>query len=46
MIDVDWTLYVQIFNFLLLVYLLNVVLFRPIRNAIKDRPGQIAGPGG
>jgi F-type H+-transporting ATPase subunit b len=37
MIDIDWTLYAQIINFLLLVFLLNVVLFRPIRNAVKDR---------
>jgi F-type H+-transporting ATPase subunit b len=37
MIDIDWTLYAQIINFLLLVFLLNVVLFRPIRKALKDR---------
>jgi len=37
MIDIDWTLYAQIINFLLLVFLLNVVLFRPIRKALRDR---------
>jgi F-type H+-transporting ATPase subunit b len=37
MIAIDWTLYAQIINFLLLVFLLNVVLFRPIRKIIKDR---------
>ena len=41
MIDIDWTLFAQIINFLLLVFLLNVVLFRPIRNAIKDRQAKI-----
>lgn len=37
MIDIDWTLPVQILNFLVLVYLLNIVLFRPIRKGLKDR---------
>jgi F-type H+-transporting ATPase subunit b len=37
MIDIDWTLFAQIINFLLLVFLLNVVLFRPIRKALRDR---------
>jgi F-type H+-transporting ATPase subunit b len=41
MIDIDWTLFAQIINFLLLVFLLNVVLFRPIRNAIKDRQAKL-----
>jgi F-type H+-transporting ATPase subunit b len=34
-------LYAQIINFLLLVFLLNVVLFRPIRNALKDRQAKL-----
>ena len=37
MIDIDWTLYAELINFLLLVFLLNLVLFRPIRKAIRDR---------
>jgi F-type H+-transporting ATPase subunit b len=41
MIDIDWTLYAQIINFLLLVFLLNVVLFRPIRNALKERQAKL-----
>ncbi len=41
MIDIDWTLFAQIINFLLLVFLLNVVLFRPIRNALKDRRAKL-----
>jgi len=41
MIDIDWTLYAQIINFLLLVFLLNVVLFRPIRNALRDRQAKL-----
>lgn len=41
MIDIDWTLYAQLINFLLLVFLLNVVLFRPIRSIIRDRQAKI-----
>lgn len=37
MIELNWTLYVQLINYLVLVFLLNMVLFRPIRGAIKDR---------
>lgn len=41
MIDIDWTLYAQLINFLLLVFLLNVVLFRPIRNIIRERQAKL-----
>ena len=41
MIDIDWTLFAQIINFLLLVFLLNVVMFRPIRNALKARQAKL-----
>jgi F-type H+-transporting ATPase subunit b len=41
MIDIDWTLYAQLINFLLLVFLLNVVLFRPIRAIIRDRQAKL-----
>ena len=43
MIDIDWTLFVQIANFLLLVFLLNMVLFRPIRGTLKERQNLISG---
>ena len=41
MIEFDWTLYAQIINALVLVYLLNVVLFRPIRNGLKERQARL-----
>jgi F-type H+-transporting ATPase subunit b len=41
MIDIDWTLYAQIINFLLLVFLLNLVLFRPIRLSIRNRQARL-----
>jgi F-type H+-transporting ATPase subunit b len=42
MIDIDWTLFAQLINFLLLVFLLNLVLFRPIRKALQDRQARLA----
>ena len=41
MIELDWTLFVQIINFLVLVFLLNMVLFRPIRRIIRDRQARL-----
>jgi F-type H+-transporting ATPase subunit b len=41
MIDIDWTLYALLINFLVLVFLLNMVLFRPIRNALKERQAKL-----
>jgi len=41
MIDIDWTLGALIINFLVLVFLLNVVLFRPIRKALKERQAKL-----
>jgi F-type H+-transporting ATPase subunit b len=41
MIDIDWTLFAQLINFLLLVFLLNVVLFRPIRKIISERQAKM-----
>jgi F-type H+-transporting ATPase subunit b len=37
MIQIDWTLGAQLVTFLVLVFLLNMVLFRPIREALKKR---------
>jgi F-type H+-transporting ATPase subunit b len=42
MIDIDWTLFVQILNFLVLVFLLNIVLFRPIRKILQARQARLS----
>lgn len=42
MIEIDWTLFAQIINFLLLVFLLNFVLFRPIRKSLRQRQAALA----
>ena len=39
----DWTVFVQAANFILLVFLLNIVLYRPIRNILKQRKEKIDG---
>jgi F-type H+-transporting ATPase subunit b len=37
----DWTLWVQIANFLLIVWVLNIVLFKPIRNILIQRKEKV-----
>jgi len=42
MVSVDWTLGLQIINFLLLVWVLNKVLYKPIRGVLQQRKGKIS----
>jgi F-type H+-transporting ATPase subunit b len=37
MINPDITLFIQMGNFLILLFILNLILFRPIRKIIKER---------
>lgn len=46
MIKVDWTLGLQIFNFLLLLFVLNTVLYRPLRAVLAKRKETIEGDHG
>ena len=46
MIQIDWTLGAQLVTFLVLVFLLNMVLFRPIREALKKRQARMAAQEG
>jgi len=39
----DWTLLVQIANFLILIWVLNLILFRPIRNVLIRRREKVNG---
>ena len=39
----DWTLLVQIVNFILLIFLLNIVLYKPIRGILVERKNKIQG---
>lgn len=46
MISVNWTLGLQIFNFLLLLFILNTVLYRPLRAMLAKRKETIEGDHG
>ena len=37
MIDLDYTFFIQLVNFLIILTVLNLILFRPIRGIIKKR---------
>lgn len=39
----DWTLFIQIANFLILIWVLNLILYRPIRNVLIRRQEKING---
>lgn len=43
MVSVDGSLFVQIINFLFLLYVLNRVLFKPIRKMLLDRKEKVDG---
>ena len=43
MISLDITFIFQLVNFLVLMMLLNVLLYRPIRKILADRAAEIAG---
>jgi F-type H+-transporting ATPase subunit b len=42
-INLDLTFVIQFFNFLALVFLLNLFLYKPIRKVLADRSEQISG---
>ncbi|HMB15418.1 MAG TPA: ATP synthase F0 subunit B [Pelovirga sp.] len=43
MISLDWTLILQFINFIVLLYLLNRILFKPLRAVMDKRGETIAG---
>lgn len=43
MISIDWTILVQFVNFLVLMAVLNMLLFRPLRNAMSARQDAVDG---
>lgn len=42
MIDLDWAFVIQLINFLILMLVLNIFLFKPIRKALAERSSKIA----
>ena len=43
MIELNLTFFIQLINFLLLLAILNVLIYRPIREIVKKRGQKIAG---
>ena len=43
MINLDLAFVIQLINFLVLLAILNVFLFKPIRKVLADREGELAG---
>ena len=39
----DWTVFIQAANFLILIFILNIILYRPIRNLLIQRKEKIDG---
>ena len=43
MISIDWTIFLQFVNFIVLMVVLNAILYRPLRNILKQRKETIDG---
>ena len=43
MVSIDQSLPIQIINFLLLIWVLNMVLYKPIRNILNQRKEKVSG---
>jgi len=41
MLKIDYTVFIQIINFLLLILVLNIVLYRPIRKILSQRKAEM-----
>lgn len=39
----DWTFLLQMANFLFLIWILNLILYKPIRNVLKQRQQKVSG---
>jgi F-type H+-transporting ATPase subunit b len=43
MVNINWTVIPQIANFLVLIFVLNIVLYKPIRRILKERKAKVDG---
>jgi F-type H+-transporting ATPase subunit b len=43
MILPDWTLFLQLANFLFLLFILNIILYRPVRQILGKRKAEVDG---
>ncbi len=43
MVSVDYSVIIQIINFIILIWVLNMVLYKPIRSILSQRNEKISG---
>ena len=43
MVSLDWTVGVQIVNFVVLIFILNIICYKPIRGILSQRKSKIEG---
>jgi F-type H+-transporting ATPase subunit b len=43
MVDINWTVFPQIANFLILIFILNMVCYKPIRKILLARKAKVDG---
>lgn len=43
MIDINVSLFIQIANFVLMIWILNIILYKPIRNMLNRRKEKVEG---
>lgn len=43
MVDINWTVLPQIANFLILIFILNIVVYKPIRKILLERKEKFQG---
>jgi F-type H+-transporting ATPase subunit b len=43
LIELNWTFFVQVFNFLILMFILNKILYKPILKVLDEREERIVG---
>lgn len=42
MVDINYTLLIQLANFLVLIFLLNILLFKPVLRHLAERDGKVS----
>lgn len=45
MVSIDWSVAIQIINFLFLIWIMNIVLYKPIRSMLLKRKSEVDGLG-
>jgi F-type H+-transporting ATPase subunit b len=43
MVEINWTVSIQIINFIVLIFALNIVLYKPIRKILRERKTKVEG---